>query len=208
MFLPMHLVEAIEEFEASRYRAFRRGVWGALTRRSRRMPVLGQGSIERQAYRGVREISLDKVVGSAGIGRPRDLDADFLPTTTLVRPRWIRQYVLLLEGPELPPIDVHKVGDSYFVVDGHHRVSVYRTAGRATIQARVTEVLARRPGAADAGRRRSRSATRRGRRTVGLPLRRALSWSVHTLPIQQASQAELCWSCGQRNAHKLWCPNR
>jgi hypothetical protein len=23
-----------------------------------------------------------------------------------------------------------------------------------------------------------------------------------------SSESELCWSCEQRNQHKLWCPNR
>jgi hypothetical protein len=26
--------------------------------------------------------------------------------------------------------------------------------------------------------------------------------------IPTAVDHELCWSCGQRNQHKLWCPNR
>jgi hypothetical protein len=179
--LPMHLVEAIEAFDAARYRAFRRTIWSAVTRRPGRMPVLGHGRVERQAYRGVQEIPLDRIVGSAGGGRPGDLDAAFLPTTTRLRRRWIHQYVLLLEGPELPPIEVLKVGGDYFVTDGHHRVSVYRTAGRATIRARVTEMWLR-------GERSLRT-PRTGRRRV-------------------ADDYEVCWSCGQRNQHKPWCPNR
>src|SRR4030088_3217255 len=51
----------------------------------------------------------------------------------------------MVEGEELPPIDVYKVGDSYFVIDGHHRVSVARSLGRATINARVVEVRTRAP---------------------------------------------------------------
>jgi len=142
--LPMHLVEAIEAFDAARYREFRRTVWSAVTRRPRHMEVLRHPGSEGQAYRGVQEIPLDRIVGSVASGRPSDLDAAFLPTTTRLRRRWIRQYVLLLEGPELPPIEVKKVGDRYFVLDGHHRVSVYRAAGRTTIQARVTEIRDRR----------------------------------------------------------------
>jgi hypothetical protein len=178
--LPMHLVEAIEAFDAARYRAFRRTIWSAVLRRPRRMAVLRHGSVERQAYRGVQEIPLDRIVGSADSGRPGDLDAGFLPTTNRLRRRWIDQYVLLLEGPELPPIEVRKVGDGYYVIDGHHRVSVYRTAGRATIRARVTEMWIRGDHAAGAPRYRRRAA------------------DAH----------ELCWSCGQRNHHKPWCPNR
>ncbi len=222
MALPMHVVEAIEEFEAARYRAFRQGIWAGLTRRRRRMPVLGNVRIERQAYRGVQEISLDRVVGSVDNGRAGDLDAGFLPTTTLVRPRWIRLYVLALEGPELPPIDVRKVGDRYFVIDGHHRVSVYRAVGRATIMARVTEVWT---GGTDQGvlpGMRADSAAMRftfranARETVvllGNAMRSRLPVAAFArrtfrAPLQLAGGTEVCWSCGQRNSHKLWCPNR
>ena len=150
MALPIYLVEAIEAFDAARYRAFRRTMLSAVTRRPRRMPVLAHGRIERQAYRGIQEIPVDRIVGSTDVGRPGDLDPCFLPTPTRVRRRGIHHYVLLLEGPELPPIEVRKFGDGYFVSDGHHRVSVYRTAGRATIPARVTEVWMRGSGSGSA----------------------------------------------------------
>lgn len=54
---------------------------------------------------------------------------------------------LLAGHPEqpLPPIDVYKVGDDYYVIDGHHRVSVARNLGRPTINARVVEVKTRAP---------------------------------------------------------------
>jgi hypothetical protein len=51
----------------------------------------------------------------------------------------------MVEGDELPPIDVYKVGDEYYVIDGHHRVSVARSLDRATINARVVEVKTRAP---------------------------------------------------------------
>jgi hypothetical protein len=35
----------------------------------------------------------------------------------------------------MPPISVYRVGDLHFVRDGHHRVSVARALGAATIDA-------------------------------------------------------------------------
>ena len=52
--------------------------------------------------------------------------------------RWINVEKLMLAG-KAPPIDVYKVGDAYFVVDGNHRVSVSRQLGLDTIEAYVTE---------------------------------------------------------------------
>jgi hypothetical protein len=68
-----------------------------------------------------------------------------MPVNRRTRDRWLRIYREMVEGDELPPIDVYKVGDDYYVIDGHHRVSVARSLGRATINARVVEVRTRAP---------------------------------------------------------------
>jgi len=88
----------------------------------------------------------DKIVGSAAPpGKAGDFDPGFLPVSRRLRNRWTRIYREMVEGDELPPIDVYKVGDGYFVIDGHHRVSVARNLGRETINARVIEVQTRAP---------------------------------------------------------------
>ncbi len=121
----------------------------ALTRRAHRLisldKVLEAARLEGQADRGVREIPLDRIVGSAGTAKTRDFDPAFLPTSRRLRDRWARAYTAMVEGGEIPPIDVYQVGDSYYVIDGHHRVSVARSLGRDTMAARVTEVRTRAP---------------------------------------------------------------
>jgi ParB-like nuclease family protein len=143
-------IRALEDFDAARSRAFRRAVGAILTRRARRLqsiqPVLEAAGLEGRAYGGIREIPLDRVVGSAGPpAKTGDFDPGFLPINRRLRERWTRIYREMVEGEELPPIDVYKVGDDYYVIDGHHRVSVARTLGRATINARVVEVKTRAP---------------------------------------------------------------
>jgi hypothetical protein len=49
--------------------------------------------------------------------------------------------VALRRGEEMPAIDVYRVGDVHFVIDGHHRVAVARALGWKTINAHVVEVL-------------------------------------------------------------------
>ena len=90
----------------------------------------------------VRDIPLDKIVGS--VGRYRDFNRAFLPRSHLDPARWIRIDQLGAQRA-LPPIDVFKVGDVYFVRDGHHRASVARARGLATIRARVLEIPVRVP---------------------------------------------------------------
>jgi hypothetical protein len=43
----------------------------------------------------------------------------------------------------MPPVDLVRIGQIYFVRDGHHRISVARALGRTDIDAYVTEVVTR-----------------------------------------------------------------
>jgi len=142
-------LRAREDFDSARYRAFRRAVRAALTRRPRRLisldRVLEAAGWEGQADRGIQEIPLDRVVGSAGPAKARDFDPAFLPVSRRLRDRWARVYTAMVEGGEVPPIDVYQVGENYYVIDGHHRVSVARSLGRDSIAARVTEIRTRAP---------------------------------------------------------------
>src|SRR3989304_3816376 len=91
-----------------------------------------------QRPRGLQDIPLDSIVGS--VGRYTEFTRSFLPRTDSDEQRWaaVRTGVESLAG--LPPIDVYKLGETYFVQDGHHRVSVARQLGADRIQAYVTEV--------------------------------------------------------------------
>src|SRR5947209_5919127 len=108
--------------------------------------VLKAAGAEGRADRGEQEIPLVRIVGSAASqGKASDFDPGFLPVSNRTRDRWTRIYQEMAEGGELPPIDVYKLGDNYYVIDGHHRVSVARQLGWGTIKARVVEVSTRAP---------------------------------------------------------------
>jgi hypothetical protein len=143
-------LRAREDFDRARFKAFRRAIRATLTRRSRRLlsldRVLEAAGLEGKAFGGVREIPVDKVVGSAvAEAKAADFDPGFLPVNRRLRDRWTRIYTAMVEGDELPPIDVYKLDDAYYVIDGHHRVSVARNLGRDVINARVVEVRTRAP---------------------------------------------------------------
>jgi hypothetical protein len=95
-------------------------------------------ALTRQAARaGVREIPLDAITGTLEPGRALEFDSEFRPSPR-TRKRWLRVWVAEHEGPGLPPISVVQVGaDAYAIADGHHRVSVARARGAATIDAIV-----------------------------------------------------------------------
>lgn len=95
--------------------------------------------LKRLVDRGTQEVPLDAIVGS--VGRPREFTRAFLPRHESLRQRWSKVEALA-EGPAgFPPVDLYRVGEAYFVVDGHHRVSVARALGSRTIEARVKEFV-------------------------------------------------------------------
>jgi hypothetical protein len=94
-----------------------------------------------QVDRGLQVVPLDAIVGT--VDRAADFDRGFRPTTTRLRSRWERIAAAQRRGEPLPPVSLFKVGDLYFVRDGHHRVSVAKSLGRPDIDAYVTEVQTR-----------------------------------------------------------------
>jgi len=102
-----------------------------------------KGSMMRwsQAYRGMRTVEVEKIVGS--VGRCSDFDESFLPVKVSMNGRWGRVDRAYHQGVELPAVSLYKIGDSYFVRDGNHRVSVARYHGAAAIDAEVVEIRGR-----------------------------------------------------------------
>ncbi len=133
---------AKNDFENARRKGYWRSVMSWFTRTDNRLlpydefrrslPVHGQHDI------GMRQIELDKIVGS--VGRYLDFDRAFLPRHTNTRDRWVSVDRAHLQDITLPPIEVYKIGEVYFVKDGNHRASVARERGQAYIDAFVIEI--------------------------------------------------------------------
>ncbi len=89
--------------------------------------------------RGIQEVPLANIVGS--LGRAKEFNRAFLPRRDAQRDRWrdVRELAEGLRG--FDPVELYKVGEAYFVVDGHHRVSVARSLEAPTIEARVREFV-------------------------------------------------------------------
>ena len=88
--------------------------------------------------RGLHEIPLDAIIGSAG--RYEDFTKGFFPKRPSDEGRWARVKMAIESLTGVPPIEVYKVDQVYFVIDGNHRVSVARQIGAEKIQARVHEI--------------------------------------------------------------------
>ena len=88
-------------------------------------------------YRGMRTLPVAQIGGS--VGRCSEFDRDFMPARASMEERWKRVDQVFHRGEELPPVSLYKVGGFYFVLDGHHRVSVASYHGVEWIDAYVTE---------------------------------------------------------------------
>ncbi len=82
-----------------------------------------------------KEIPIQSIIGS--VSRNLDFTRTFLPKISQDKERWVKVKMAneSLEG--VPPIDVYQIGDVYFVLDGHHRVSVMKSYGAEFITANV-----------------------------------------------------------------------
>jgi hypothetical protein len=135
-----------ETFNAARRRGFMQDVLADLAGRSE--DLLSFADVREHLRLSeptdgatLEEIPLDKIVGS--VGRYRDFNRAFLPRAHIDPQRWMRIDRLRRHHTDLPPIDVFKIGDCYFVRDGNHRVSVARARNDKTIRAYVVEIPAR-----------------------------------------------------------------
>jgi nucleotide-binding universal stress UspA family protein len=133
---------AIQDFQAARQRASIQEILARLRGKSTHLlsydEVAEKLKLRVRTERGTQNIPLDSIVGS--VGRYTDFTRTFLPRRGEDRERWARVKAAMEEDLGLPPIEVYKVGDVYFVIDGNHRVSIARQEGIKIIQAHVIEV--------------------------------------------------------------------
>jgi hypothetical protein len=96
-------------------------------------------------YRGTRVVEVEEIIGS--VGRWRDFDRSFLPARASVGHKWKRIDRAFHRTEDLPPVKLYKLEEAYFVVDGHHRVSVARYHDVPTVEAAVVEFHPQLPAA-------------------------------------------------------------
>ncbi|MGD2144835.1 MAG: transcriptional regulator [Anaerolineae bacterium] len=134
-------------FEAARRKAFWNEIGRLLNGRSNRL--LSWRDVQDKLHlsdfidREVVSVPLERIVGS--VGRYREFDRAFMPKLDSTAPRWRSIARGTLDDVSLPPVTLYKVGEIYFVIDGHHRVSVARELGRAFVDAKVIEAEPRVP---------------------------------------------------------------
>lgn len=129
------------EWKQARHSAFVQEALAAFTRRPADLlsfeDVHQKLQLSNLHYLDRQVVPLDQIVGS--VGRYADFTRAFFPRQDHLQERWQRIEELLATGRDLPPIELYKVGQVYFVRDGNHRVSVARQHGLSALKACVWE---------------------------------------------------------------------
>jgi hypothetical protein len=135
------LSRARADFSHARFKAFMNNVWAVLAGQPNTLlsfdEIKEKLRIGGPIYRGVKTVPVEQIVGS--LNRYQDFDRVFLPTQSETADRWQRVDLAFYQDISLPPVLLYKVGQVYFVVDGHHRVSVARGQGQMFIEAEIRE---------------------------------------------------------------------
>jgi hypothetical protein len=137
--------QAKTDFQRARFKAFMNRAWGTLS--GQRTTLLSYDEIKEKLhiggpiYRGIKTVHVDQIAGS--LNRYHEFDRIFLPASDSLAERWQSVNRAFYQDVSLPPVVLYKVGQVYFVVDGHHRVSVAREQGQLEIEAEVRECATR-----------------------------------------------------------------
>ncbi|MBI1794202.1 MAG: hypothetical protein HYR70_08410 [Chloroflexi bacterium] len=133
------------DFSRARFKAFLNRAWAAVS--GQPTTLLSYDEIKENLhiggpiYRGVKTVKVEQIVGS--LNRYHQFDRAFLPVEGQLAERWQNIDRAFYKDIGLPPVVLYKVGQVYFVVDGHHRVSVARQQGQEFIEAEVRECSTR-----------------------------------------------------------------
>ncbi len=137
--------QARSDFQRARFKAFMNRAWATLS--GKPTTLLSYDEIKEKLhiggpiYRGVKTVLVDQIAGS--LNRYHEFDNVFLPASDQLADRWQSVNRAFYQEISLPPVVLYKVGQVYFVVDGHHRVSVARQRGQIYIEAEVRECATR-----------------------------------------------------------------
>jgi hypothetical protein len=93
--------------------------------------------------RGLQVVPVDQIVGT--VRHPSQNTDDFMPLPYLRGKNWSGRWQRIQRAVRdlvmLPAVDLVKVGDEYYVADGHNRVAAALQAGAVAVDADVVELI-------------------------------------------------------------------
>ena len=129
------------QFSSLRMRALGGLLWRRLRGKRAQLAVFPEEAPQtnpNRRFAGLQDIPIEAIIGT--VNRLSDFDHKFRPLKKHLRDRWVNAF-LTLQTEGWSPLLVHKVGEHYYVEDGHHRVSVAQALGIVFVEAKVWEYL-------------------------------------------------------------------
>lgn len=128
-------------FEAVSQRPLFQTVWSWITNQTMHLlaleEVVENVAVREGQYSGRMQVQLSQIQGCSVNGKQNEFDKEFRPLQQRSKARWLSIANARRLGKKLPPVQLIKCGDIYFVEDGHHRISVARAFGDTSIEAEV-----------------------------------------------------------------------
>ncbi len=106
-----------------------------LKRNNRLQTLASQANTTTHSTSRIVTVPLHQIKGS--LDRSEDFDASFNPLHERSRSRWVSILTAVRSNIPLPPVDLVRVGDTYYVQDGHHRISVAHALDQQAIEAHI-----------------------------------------------------------------------
>jgi hypothetical protein len=132
------------DFRRVRRGAFWRGLVNRIRAKQNHLPSISEtlaGCTQSvHSDMGYRTVPVAQIAGS--VGRSHDFDDQFMPRHEHLRDRWVNINRAYHNNVALPAVELVQVGDHFFVMDGHHRVSVARTHDQHFLDAHVVKIEA------------------------------------------------------------------
>ncbi len=129
-------IQAARAFERAYSHGRRMELVSKLLKRTNQLRQLESQPVASQhSTTHIVSIPIRQIKGT--LGRSTDFDLRFNPLNETSRSRWVSILTAILRGSTLPPVELVQVGTSYYVRDGHHRISVAKYLGQEAIDARL-----------------------------------------------------------------------
>ncbi len=129
-------MEAVKAFNLSYSQGKLGQLWAKVSRKDNHLQSLdSQPLSNHRPTSRIVSIPIRQIKGS--LGRSDDFDLSFHPLNERSRSRWVSILTAMRMNIPIPPVELVQVGESYYVRDGHHRISVARALEQESIDARI-----------------------------------------------------------------------
>ncbi|MGE5123445.1 MAG: hypothetical protein ACM3H7_02940 [Acidobacteriaceae bacterium] len=129
-------LDAVQAFDRAYAHGKRSQLLAKILRRQDHLLEMPAGHTNSERSTGrIITVPIQHIKGS--LGRSEDFDRAFHPLAERSRARWVSLATAYRLNVPLPPVELVKVGQDYYVRDGHHRISVARAFGQEVIEARL-----------------------------------------------------------------------